>query len=358
MPFEIVRNDITNLHVDAIVNSANPRPVIGYGLDAGIHRKAGPGLLEARQKIGRIGVGEAAVTPGFDLKARYVIHAVGPVWRGGFLGEARLLRSCYDSALALAREYGCESVAFPMISTGNYGFPKDQALQIALSAFRQFLAQYEMRIILVVFDRDSFRLSETLTRSVSSFIDENYVLEKNLQQYGLEVRDGMPAPRQEMLIRAQRRRRNVLWEEEHRETAPCPPMECAPAEALSGSGGLARLLQQTDAGFSETLLKLIDQTGKKDSEIYARANISRQHFSKIRHNPDYQPTKATAIAFTIALELDLAQTQDLIGRAGYVLTTSSKFDVIIMYFIREGNYNLFDINAALFSFDQSLLGGK
>ena len=338
MPFEIVRNDITKMRVDAIVNTANPKPVIGSGVDAGIHRAAGPELLTAREKIGRIGVGEAAITPGFGLNAKYVIHTVGPVWRGGLLGEGKLLRSCYESSLALALESGCESIAFPLISSGNYGFPKDKALQIALDAIRSFLNDHEMMVSLVVFDRESFQLSRKRYRDVASFIDDNYIREKRPRQM---------APRE---CRRTDAYRESLADFEVCASVPIPM--AAPSKA-----SLADLLAETDAGFSETLLKLIDKTGKKDSEIYTKANLSRQHFSKIRNNPHYQPTKPTAIALALALELDLEQTRDLIGRAGYALTNSSKFDVIIMYFIRERNFNLFDINAALFEFDQSLLGG-
>ena len=341
MPFEIVRNDITKMRVDAIVNTANPRPVIGSGVDAGIHRAAGPELLTARERIGRIGVGEAAITPGFDLNAKYVIHTVGPVWRGGLLGERRMLRSCYESSLALALDKGCESIAFPLISSGNYGFPKAEALRIALDAIRGFLAQHEMMVSLVVFDRESFQLSRQRYREVASFIDDNYIREKKQQQLG-EYR------------RAEARRER--WNDVDLCMPEAMPM-AAPTFGAPPKASLADLLAETDAGFSETLLKLIDKTGKKDSEIYTKANLSRQHFSKIRNNPHYQPTKPTAIALALALELNLEQTRDLIGRAGYALTNSSKFDVIIMYFIREKNYNLFDINAALFEFDQSLLGG-
>lgn len=343
MPFEIVRNDITKMWVDAIVNTANPRPVIGSGVDAGVHRAAGPELLAAREKIGRIGVGEAAITPGFDLDAKYVIHTVGPVWRGGLLGEAALLRSCYESSLALALENDCESIAFPLISTGNYGFPKDKALRIALDAIRSFLKDHEMMVSLVVFDRESFQLSRQRYREVASFIDENYIREKKPQQI---------APQESRRVEAHQEQ----WDDIEVRASVSMPVAALTFDA-SPKASLADLLAGTDTGFSETLLKLIDKTGKKDSEIYTKANLSRQHFSKIRNNPHYQPSKPTAIALALALELNLEQTRDLIGRAGYALTGSSKFDVIIMYFIREKNYNLFDINAALFEFDQSLLGG-
>ena len=330
MPFEIIRNDITLMRADAIVNTANPLPIIGGSSDARIHEAAGPGLLEARKKIGPIAVGEAAVTPAFRLGAQYVIHTVGPQWRGGGAGEEQLLENCYRSCLALAREHGCASIAFPLISSGTYGFPRDRALQCAIRAISGFLMANEMQVWLVVFHREAYQLSEKLFRGVRSYIDEHYVEEKLRS----EIRNRRLEPRA---------MREAL-----------PMYECA--ASAPAPRNLKDLIRQVDAGFSQTLLELIDRTGKKDSEIYTRANVSRQHFSKIRNNPGYRPTKPTAIAFAIALELDLKQTKDLIGRAGYALTNSSIFDVIIMYFIEQGNYDLFEINAALFEFDQSLLG--
>lgn len=366
MPFEIVRNDITNMRVDAIVNTANPKPTVGWGVDAGVHRKAGPRLLAARLKVGRLRVGEAVITPGFDLPAKYVIHTVGPMWQGGSHNEEKLLRSCYARSLSLAKRHRCKSVAFPLISAGNYGFPPSLALQIAMDAISEFLIKQEMRVYLVVFDRESFRLSEKLFQGITSFIDDNYIREQSLRQYGLADNGLASDTQRDQLLRERMQARRVEEDSarlEVFEDAPMP-MASAPASAPApkslfwskASKNLTELLAETDAGFSETLLSLIDKTGKKDSEIYTKANVSRQHFSKIRNNPDYKPTKATAIAFAIALELNLEETQDLIGRAGYALTNSSKFDVIVMYFIRERNYNMFDINAALFEFDQSLLG--
>ena len=342
MPFEIVRNDITNMQVDAIVNSANPQPVVGLGTDSMIHEKAGPRLLRDRQKIGNIPVGQAAVTRGYDLKARYVIHTVGPVWNGGTNGEEQLLRSCYDRSLKLALEYGCRSVAFPLISSGNYGFPKDKALQIAIGAFGTFLLEHEMQIYLVVFDKTAFRLSEKLFHKVASFIDEHYVDTCEMSQGVAHVNNRSPR------LRARR-------DMESYEASVCEAMPCMPM-AASKAVSLEEMLRREDAGFTETLLKLIDKSGKKDSEIYKRANISKQHFSKIRNNPAYKPTKPTAIALALALELDLEQTRDLIGRAGYALTNSSKFDLIIRYFIQREQYDIMEINATLFEFDQSLLG--
>ena len=336
MPFEIVRNDITNMQVDAIVNTANPRPTIGAGVDAAIHKKAGPELLEERCRIGNIAVGTSAITKGYALKAKYVIHTAGPAWWGGIFSEKKMLRKCYDSALALAAENGCESIAFPLISTGNYGFPKDAALQIAIAAFSEFLMEHEMQIYLVVFDLDSYKLSEKLFHGVASYIDQHYVDTWEMATYAAET------PR----INRRHRDMELCESEVLRECVPCA------SKAMS----LEDMLKQADAGFTETLLKLIDQTGKKDSEIYKKANISKQHFSKIRNNSNYKPTKPTAIALALALELNLDATKDLIGRAGYALTNSSKFDLIIQYFIEQGNYNVIEINMALYEFDQNLLG--
>ena len=335
MPFEIVRNDITNMHVDAIVNSANPKPVVGLGTDSSIHKKAGPELLAARQKIGAIPMGQAEITPAFKLHAKYVIHTVGPVWDNGSYGEEALLRSCYDQSLKLAEEYGCKSIAFPLIATSNYGFPKDKALQIAVAAFSEFLMEHEMHIYLVVFDRSAYQLSEKLFHVIESYIDDHYVDVWEEATYGTE--------KQRIQRRIRQRRESMLCE-----TAMLAPM----AKPTS----LEELLSHADAGFTETLLELIDKSGKKDSEIYKKANLSKQHFSKIRNNPDYRPTKPTAISLALALELDLEATKDLIGRAGYALSNSSKFDLIIRYFIEQGNYNVVEINIALYEFDQSLLG--
>lgn len=352
MPFAIVRNDITQMAADVIVNTANPRPVIGLGTDSRIHEAAGHGLLEARQRIGSIEPGCAAITPAFGLNAKYVIHTVGPVWQGGAWGEERLLRSCYTNSLQLALEHGCSSIAFPLISTGNYGFPKDRALQIAISVFSAFLLEQEMQIWLVVYDRDSYRLSEKLFRGVASYIDENYVSAWDPAER-LE-RKTLDYPSQSVALRREDPKKQPV-----RPSMPMPMAapRAAPPAAAVGSGSLADMLERMDAGFSETLLKLIDQSGKKDSEVYKRANISKQHFSKIRNNPNYRPTKPTAVAFAVALELDLEQTRDLIGRAGYALTNSSKFDLIVRYFIERRNYNVVEINVALYEFDQSLLGG-
>ncbi len=355
MPFEIVRNDIVNMQVDAVVNTANPNPVIGSGVDSGIHKKAGRELLAARQNIGRIAFGDAAITPGFGLDARYVIHTVGPVWKDGNHGEEQTLASCYRKSLALAKEYGCESIAFPLIATGNYGFPKALAMQTAVREISNFLLENEMQIYLVVFNKDAFSLSEKLFKSVSSYIDENYIRSKTLDEYGAEsARLGRLAARQSSDQRKESRRMDEdgCFSQMLEACRPRPVGAGAPMDAEAWG----KLLEDLDAGFSETLLRLIDRTGKKDSEIYKRANVDRKLFSKIRNNPDYKPSKTTALAFAFALELDVKETKDFIGRAGFALSHSSKFDVIVEYFLVNRNYNVFELNEVLFAFDQPLVG--
>ena len=348
MPFEIVRNDITNMHVDAIVNTANPKAVVGLGTDDMIHKKAGPNLLKARSEIGNIQVGCAAITPGFDLPAKYVIHAVGPVWEGGSYQEESLLRSCYDNALKIAEEYHCRSVAFPLISAGNYGFPKDLALKIAISAFSTFLMENEMQIYLVVFNRQAFKLSEKLFHSVASYIDQNYVDEREVMLYGIEAAEARRARR--------RRRYTDIDRMEVCESAGVYEDNSIPMPMAPKAMSLEEALKAADISFSEALLQLIDKSGKKDSEIYKKANISKQHFSKIKNNPHYKPSKATTLALAVALELDVDQTRELIGRAGFALTNSSKQDLIVKYFIEQKQYNIIEINIALYEFDQGLLG--
>lgn len=357
MPFEIVRNDITQMQVDAIVNTANPSPIIGYGCDAGIHKKAGPELLAARKRIGAIAVGQVAITPGYNLDANYVIHAVGPIWQDGKHDEETLLRQCYDRALKIAAEHKCDSIAFPLLSAGNHGFPKAKALQIAITAFSTFLMEHDMQIYLVVFSNDAFVLSEKLFHSVASYIDENYILDKKLDEYGVTNKRDVQEAELLQIRRALERQQNLRYQQELFGQSVCTASSAGfgAAEKTSDSA-LADLLDETDAGFSETLLRLIDRTGEKDSTIYKRANVDRKLFSKIRNNKNYKPSKTTALAFAVALHLDLDETKDFIGRAGFALTHSSKLDIIVEYFILKKNFDINEINLTLFEFDQSLLG--
>jgi len=338
MPFEIVRNDITKMKVDAIVNSANPQVCIGDGVDSAIHAAAGPQLFAARKIIGDIPVGAAVATPAFNLPAKYVIHTVGPVWRGGTENEIERVKECYQNALQVALAKQCNSVAFPLISTGTYGFPKAEALQIALAVISAFLLLHDMKVYLVVYDRKAYALSEKLFAAVAEFIDDNYIEEHPRDYRNLQSRlvlDSLAEEASEPVF--QSNERSVL-------------------NAYKVARSLDDLMDELEESFSQALLRLIDAKGKTDVEIYKKANVDRKLFSKIRKNKDYRPSRVTAIAFAIALELNLDETKDLIGRAGFALTHSNKFDVIIEFFIEQENYNVFEINEVLFAFDQVLLG--
>lgn len=355
MPFEIVRNNILNMQVDAVVNTVNSAPVISPGIDSGIHKEAGHGLLEIRKKIGRIDFGDVVIAPEVGSEAKYVIYMVNPFRKSGSHQKEQLLSSCYRKSLALAKKYKCKSIAFPLITAGHQGFPDSLALQIAVREISAFLLENEMRIYLIVYDRESFALPEELLRSVNSYIDDNYIpnrpfhacAPKSLLDPGLETRQ---------IIDKQKGSDRIP--EDVRPSQGWP--ECFGMPVSAGvpmdSEDWGELLKDLDAGFSETLLQLIDRTGKKDSEIYKKANVDRKLFSKIRNNKNYKPSKATALAFAFALELDIDETKDFIGRAGFALSHSSKFDVIVEYFLVNKNYDIFELNEVLFAFDQPLIG--
>lgn len=348
MPFEIVRNDIVKMQVDAIVNTANPYPEIGSGVDTAIHTAAGLELLKARKLIGNIARGDAAITPAFDLTAKYVIHTVGPIWEGGKAGEVECLRSCYQKSLELALENDCTSIAFPLLATGNYGFPKDWALQIAVSTISNFLLQHEMMVYLVVFTDKAFTLSEKLFSAVQSYIDEHYVAEKIEEEYYTKALPTEALLERRMILE----RRERLKEEKLSAALDIMPDFAVGCDSIS----LEELLEEEEMTFSEALLDWLIRKDLKDSDVYKKANIDRKLFSKIRNNPDYKPKKNTAIAFALAMELDLEETKEFIGRAGYALTHSSKYDIIIEYFIRQKNYNVFEINEVLFAYNYPLIG--
>jgi len=350
MPFEIVRNDIVKMKVDAIVNTANPYPEIGTGVDTAIHTAAGFRLLQARKKIGDIERGDAAITPGFDLIAKYVIHTVGPIWDGGEHGEADCLRSCYQKSLELALENNCKSIAFPLLATGNYGFPKDQALQIAVSTISNFLLKHDMMVYLVVFSEKAFSLSEKLFKDVESYIDEHYVDERLEEEYRDNWSEGI---RREWRFIRERRRQKANLDAEDLDYCASIPL---PNAAGNAKMSLEAMLEKEEMTFSEALLDWLIKKNLNDPDVYKKANIDRKLFSKIRKNPDYKPKKNTAIALALAMELDLEETKEFIGRAGYALTHSSKYDIIIEYFILQKNYNVFEINEVLFAYNYPLIG--
>jgi O-acetyl-ADP-ribose deacetylase (regulator of RNase III) len=338
MPLEIVRNDITKMKVDAIVNAANESLLGGGGVDGAIHRAAGEELLAACRTLGGCETGRAKITGGYRLPAKYVIHTVGPVYRDGAHGERELLASCYRESLALAKQYRCETVAFPLISSGVYGYPKDQALKVAVDVISDFLFENEMTVYLVIFDRAAYQISEKLFSDIAEYIDDRYVDEHTDLRRERVRMQAVRAPRAD-----KKKAPNISLPK-------CMSLASAPAEDLQTR------LEQIDESFSQMLLRKIDERGMTDAECYKKANIDRKLFSKIRGDVQYKPSKPTAIAFAISLELSLEETEDLLRKAGFALSHSNKFDIIIEYFISRGNYNIFEINEALFAFDQSLLG--
>jgi len=347
MPLNIIRNDITKMRVDAIVNAANTDLLMGGGVCGAIFSAAGAETLQADcDKLSPIRTGEAVITQGYALPAKHIIHAAGPVYRDGKQDEEALLRACYSNALDLAHEHGCKSVAFPLISSGIYGYPKDEALSVATNAIGDWLRNNDMKVSLVVFDKAAFSLSRELLGEIEAFIDENYVGE-------LEARD-------------HRRQRVWLEQDEASEPREESPVCSAPARKLSVmlEDKLDVAIRQRDGyfggldePFSTALLRLINAKGKTDVEVYKRANIDRKLFSKIRTGKGYMPSKKTAVALAVALELSLDETGDLLERAGFALSSSLIFDVIVKYFIERGKYDIYEINNVLFEYDQPVLGG-
>ena len=326
MPLSIVRNDITTMKVDAIVNAANESLLGGGGVDGAIHRAAGPDLLKECRTLGGCKTGEAKLTRGYRLPAKFVIHTVGPIWHGGGHGEREKLVSAYRTSLALALEQGCETVAFPLISAGAYGYPKDQALKVAVDTIGDFLLAHDMTVYLVIFDRAAYTIGGKLFADIAAYIDDRYA-------------DAHTDSRET-------RRRQVAM--------ASMPM-AAPVGAVPPS--LDEALGRMDESFSQMLLRKIDERGMTDAQCYKKANIDRKLFSKIRSDVHYKPSKPTAMAFAIALELPLAEAREMLEKAGFAFSHASKFDIIVEYFIAHRNYNIFEINEALFAFDQSLLGG-
>lgn len=336
MPFTIVRQDITHMQVDAIVNAANTELLMGGGVCGAIFNAAGAAQLQAAcDKLSPIETGKAAVTPGFNLPAKFIIHAAGPVYsRWHKKKSEELLRSAYTESLKLALENNCESIAFPLISSGIYGYPKDEALKVAVSAIKDFLNDHDMDVYLAVFDKSSFNVSKKLLGDVKSYIDQKYA-------------DTHHQERRRLLDTESK----AIYREQNRQMFSGVMPAAAPKR-------LDDMLMEMDVPFNITLLSLIDQKGKTDAEVYKKANISRKLFSKIRTGNGYMPSKRTILALAIALELSLRETDDLLERAGYALSNSQKFDIIVEYFIINKIYDIFEINQVLFTYDQPLLGGN
>ena len=415
MPLNIIRNDISKVSADAIVNTANPMVAIGYGVDQAIYEAAGAEqLLAERAKIGAMSPGQAAATPAFALDAKYIIHTVGPVWEGGDCGEREAVASCYRESLRIAKELQCESVAFPLISTGSYGFPKDEALQIAIREISSFLFSHDMTVYMVVYDKNAFVISTKAFGDVKSYIEEQDVKPPAASSYGRTVNTSLS-----------RRERNVSWKKapdagtgfphaakecsyseaasrddeelkkvikeraekrksilaKHREKKKAEESKASEEEATWSAGFIDEFVGESDLYVPETdafeempdsleeavhqqaetfqqmLFRIIDRKGMTDPEVYKKANLDRKLFSKIRSNENYVPSKRTALAFAVALELNLDETVDLLRRAGLALSPSSRSDRIVEYCINNKIYDIFEINTYLFDYDEPLLVG-
>lgn len=335
MPLQIIRGDITTIKCDAIVNAANTSLLGGGGVDGAIHRAAGAGLLKECITLGGCETGKAKITGGYNLPCKYVIHTVGPVWRGGQYNERELLESCYRESLRIAKEHNCEAVAFPLISAGVYGYPKDSALKVAIDVIGGFVMENDMLVYIVVFE-DMGRL----------IIEERYARLDSLIRAAKINEDEISALSQ--CLDSEEFSSKHITRRGFRAAALCE--EDAVEESLEDK------LKNMDESFSQMLLRKIDEKGMTDSQCYKKANIDRKLFSKIRNDVNYRPAKPTAIAFAVALELSAEETRELLKKAGYALSDSNKFDIIVGYFIKRHNYNVFEINEALFAYGQTLLG--
>lgn len=348
MPLQIIRQDITKMKVDAIVNTTNTE-MIGYsGVDYAVHRGAGKELDIECAKIAPLGLGMAKITKGYNLDAKYIIHTSGPIWEGGLVGESIILKSCYLESLKLAVQNGCTSVAFPLISSGVYGYPKDQVLKFAVQVITEFLFEHELMVYLCVYDKTSYEFSRQLFREIRDFIDDDYAEDHHgdcLEELDMVSDFGGD-------FRPKKTVEYACMEAVPMMSAPkAPPMTSAAGKSLKD------YMKEMDKSFAFKLFDWIDERGMTDVECYKKANVDKKTFSKIKCHPDtYRPSKQTAVAFAIALKLNLDETQDLLSSAGLTLSRSFTFDKIIRYFIQKEIYDIFEINEALFEFDQVLLG--
>ncbi|MCR5795730.1 MAG: macro domain-containing protein [Solobacterium sp.] len=347
MPLTIIRNDIARVPADVIVCSANPEPECGGSGEEAIYRRAGyEKLLQARKKIGFIKTGDVQVTDAYGLDAKYIFHTVSPVWTDGGHHEAEILAGCYRKCLEKAVSLHCESIAFPLLASGTFRFPKDLALLTARQTISDFLNEQDLDVLLVVFDKSAFRISQKIESDIRSFIDDSYA-----EMYSTAESVSLPKSAD-----APRRRKNrgfspgsIFRPSAHKQEIPFE-------EAVSYPISLQERMAAQAETFSDMLLRLIDERELRDSDVYRKANIDRKLFSKIRSNPSYHPKKNTVIAFALALELSFHDTKELMRSAGYAFSPSSKADIIIQYCMERGIYNVYEVNEILFKFDQPLLG--
>ncbi|MGN0473670.1 MAG: O-acetyl-ADP-ribose deacetylase [Acutalibacteraceae bacterium] len=355
MPVKIIRGDITKLHVDVVVNAANSSLLGGGGVDGCIHRAAGRELLNECRLLGGCKTGDAKITKGYNMPCKYIIHTVGPVWRGGHNNEPELLASCYRKSLELAAEHGCTSIAFPLISSGVYGYPKDKAIRVAMDTVKEYIFSHDdIDVYIVVYNRDRFEIDEKLYSDVNEYINANLP-----EMYSGSITEQEPRMNRDIPddFDDYYDVMSIFSDREGSVSAPLSSAQEYLTEEISFADSLESMLDNMDESFSDALLHIIDSKGMTDVQCYKKANISRKHFSKIRSDVNYRPGKSTVIAFAIALELNLDETQSLLRTAGFALSHSNKFDIIIEYFIIHGTYDIFQINETLFKFGQATIGG-
>ena len=347
MPLLFLRQDITKVEADAIVNTSNTKLLQGSGTSRAIFLAAGEEeLTKACEKIGECEIGKAVITPAFNLSAKYIIHVVGPIWMNGTANEVELLYKSYESALKLAKEKNVESIAFPLISAGNYKFPVELALKTAMGAINDFLMKNDMMVYLIIYNRKVFDVSKNLELSLKEFIDDKYIAAKDEtydEIYDVRMNDAI----------SQKNIANIS--NDWRDNDKCDN-NIAFYEVHNKKSTLDEMLNDKVETFTEFLFRLIDERGMSDVEVYRKANIDRKLFSKIRSNINYTPSKKTILCLAIALELSVSQTNELLMKAGYTLSESSKSDVVISYFLEQGKYNILEINEVLFEYELPILG--
>ncbi len=389
MPFQIIRNDITKVKADAIVNTANPEPIYAAGTDSAIYEAAGADkLLAERKKIGAIKRGDIAVTSAFKLRTKYIIHTVGPAWEGGKKGEFDILRSCYGKSLIKAHELGCESIAFPLIATGVYGFPKDEALRIAMNEISSFLMRddVDMTVKLVVFDDKAFRLSQNLFFQVESFISDEDVIEAHREDYGLS----------EAAFNRERSANRRRCEADEYDRYYASNDYCLMSEIMipdgiddlseTGAGGKVgkktgkdhdsdikatgtkpfnehtfdKKLYMNDSteelSFQQHLLDLIIEKNFDNTVVYKSSNVSKGAFSKILCGDTKKPQKKTVLGLCIGLKLSLEEAKELLASADMAFNSYNKRDKLVIQCLIHGQYNIDEVNAMLYVCGQPLLG--
>ena len=404
MSVTFIRNNITKLKVDAIVNAANNELRGGGGVDGAIHRAAGSELYAYCQTLGGCPTGGAKISPGFNLPAKYIIHTVGPVWRGGAFHEKTLLTSCYLRSLELAQKHGCKTVAFPLISAGAYGYPYNDALQVAYDTCNLFLKETkaDIDIFIVLYqgsqnvrrhtNRTAFELPDaTVFKRVAAYIRENYhfdaeeakMTEADSPEDGVldssgfifsepDIRFQMASepPTQSKKKRATKQAKKHFTDFEEgldfscdmgsasamTDSLPAPAKEKKLLHKRSfqmASGDFAgpRMLDRenlpVEETFTQMLLRFMEEKHMTPPELYNNACLDRKLFSKIQSNIDYQPKKYTAVRLALALQLSPEETDALLETAGFALSRSKITDLVISYCIANNKRAVWEVNGIL-----------